>query len=412
MSSSLKYRPGEKLQGFWLALPAVVWLGVFFLIPLILMFIVSFMTPRPGGAQLPFTFKSYYDIFGELRWNGQPDVHPMIFNGLVGLIIAGFGATWYYARKLANPTVIKITAAMAGVILLLDLIGIWYLQPDTHPLILILAFIAIVAGFGAAWYYARKLANPTVIKIIAVIIGGLLVRDLVIIGQPASSSFYFGVVVDSLRIAFVTTVICLILGYPLSFFIATRKNNFVRQFTLFLVILPFWTNFLVRTYAWIGILGNTENGTINGILMQLGIIQEPLTLLFTPEAVLVGLVYGFLPFMVLPIYASVERFDFHFVEAAHDLGANDFWVFLRVVLPMTLPGVVAGCILVFIPAIGAFVTPDLMGGTQGLMIGNLITGQFRGSAGNWPRGAAFSMVMMALVMISLLIYIRFGDQDE
>jgi spermidine/putrescine transport system permease protein len=217
--------------------------------------------------------------------------------------------------------------------------------------------------------------------------------------------------VDSLWIAFLTTVICLVLGYPLAFFISTRKNAFVRQFTLFLVILPFWTNFLVRTYAWIGILGNTDKGTINGVLMQLGIIQQPLELLFTPGAVLVGLVYGFLPFMVLPIYASVERFDFHFVEAAHDLGANDFWAFWRVVFPITLPGVIAGCILVFIPTIGAFVTPDLMGGAEGLMIGNLITGQFRGSAANWPRGAAFSMVMMAMVLISLFVYVRFGDRE-
>jgi spermidine/putrescine transport system permease protein len=286
--ASLRYRPGEKRQGFWLALPAVVWLGVFFLFPLLIILVVSFMTPRAGGAQLPFTLKAYQDVFGAI---------------------------------------------------------------------------------------------------------------------------YFPVVVDSMWIAFLTTAVCLLLGYPLAFFIATRKSAFVRQFTLFLVILPFWTNFLVRTYAWIGILGNTENGTINGVLMNTGIIQEPLTLLFTQGAVLVGLVYGFLPFMVLPIYASVERFDFHFVEAAHDLGANDWWAFWKVVFPMTLPGVVAGCILVFIPAIGAFVTPDLMGGTQGLMIGNLITGQFRGAAGNWPRGAAFSMVMMSMVLISLIVYVRFGDRD-
>jgi spermidine/putrescine transport system permease protein len=290
MAASLKYRPGEKRQGFWMALPAIVWLGVFFLFPLAMIFVVSFLSRGSGGipAQLPFTFKAYQDVFGTV---------------------------------------------------------------------------------------------------------------------------YFPVVLDSIWIAFLTTVICLVLGYPLAFFISTRKNAFVRQFTLFLVILPFWTNFLVRTYAWIGILGNTDKGTINGVLMQLGIIQQPLELLFTPGAVLVGLVYGFLPFMVLPIYASVERFDFHFVEAAHDLGANDFWAFWRVVFPMTLPGVVAGCILVFIPTIGAFVTPDLMGGTQGLMIGNLITGQFRGSAANWPRGAAFSMVMMAMVLISLFVYIRFGDRE-
>src|SRR5690606_11458207 len=133
-------------------------------------------------------------------------------------------------------------------------------------------------------------------------------------------------------------------------------------------------------------------------------------LLNSPEAVLIGLVYGFLPFMVLPIYASVERFDFRFVEAAHDLGANDITAFFRVVLPMTLPGVIAGFILVFIPTIGAFVTPDLLGGTRGIMIGNLIQQQFRGS-GNQPLGAALSIVLMSMVMIALLIYIRFGDRE-
>jgi spermidine/putrescine transport system permease protein len=352
--ASLRYRPGEKRQGLWLALPAVIWLGVFFLFPLLIILVVSFMTPRAGGAQLPFTLKAYSDIFGMLEWNGRPDIAPEFFNG---------------------------------------------------------ALFAVVALFAVAWFVTRKMERRFLIRLIAVLVSLILLAALVVIGQPGSSSLYFGVLVDSVWIAFLTTIICAVLGYPLAFFIATRKNNFVRQFSLFLVILPFWTNFLVRTYAWIGILGNTENGTINGVLLNTGIIQEPLTLLFTQGAVLVGLIYGFLPFMVLPIYASVERFDFNFVEAAHDLGANDFWAFLRVVLPMTLPGVVAGCILVFIPAIGAFVTPDLMGGTQGLMIGNLITNQFRGSAGNWPRGAAFSMVMMSMVLISLIVYVRFGDKD-
>ena len=138
-------------------------------------------------------------------------------------------------------------------------------------------------------------------------------------------------------------------------------------------------------------------------------VTDALHILNTPTAVLVGLVYGYLPFMVLPIYASVERFDFRYVEAAHDLGANDLWAFLRVVLPMTLPGVIAGFILVFIPTIGAFVTPDLLGGTQGIMIGNLINQQFKGQ-GNQPLGSAVSVVMMAMVLMALLVYVRFGDR--
>jgi spermidine/putrescine transport system permease protein len=165
---------------------------------------------------------------------------------------------------------------------------------------------------------------------------------------------------------------------------------------------------LIRTYAWRILLG--DQGTINSLLISLGLITEPLQLLNTQFAVLLGLVYGFLPFMVLPIFASVERFDAKFVDAAHDLGANDVRTFLRVVLPMTLPGVLAGCALVFIPSVGAFVTPDLLGGTKGLMIGNLINNQFGGS-GNMPLGAALSIIMMGVVLLSLLIYI-FANRQE
>lgn len=221
------------------------------------------------------------------------------------------------------------------------------------------------------------------------------------------SNVFFPVVLDSILIALLTMIICLIVGYPLAFFISTRKSRAAQQIALFLVILPFWTNFLVRTYAWRVILGN--EGTINGLLLNLGLISEPLQLLNTDFAVLIGLVYGFLPFMVLPIYSSVERFDFRLVEAAHDLGANDIRAFFRVVLPLTMPGVIAGAILVFIPTIGAFVTPDLLGGTQGLMIGNLIQGQFRGT-GNWPLGSAVSVVLMGIVMIGLFIYLRMGRE--
>src|SRR5690606_31516938 len=147
----------------------------------------------------------------------------------------------------------------------------------------------------------------------------------------------------SIWIAFLTMLICLLVGYPLAFFISTRKSARMQQFALFLVILPFWTNFLVRTYAWRVLLGN--EGTINVILQNLRIISEPLPMLNTDFAVLVGLVYGFLPFMILPIYSSIERFDFRLVEAAHDLGANDWRAFWRVVFPLTLPGVFAGCVL-------------------------------------------------------------------
>jgi spermidine/putrescine transport system permease protein len=216
------------------------------------------------------------------------------------------------------------------------------------------------------------------------------------------SQTYFSVFIDSIKIALITTIICLVTGYPLAFFVATRKKRWVQQFTLFLVILPFWTNFLVRTYAWRIILGN--EGVVNSFLMNVLGFQEPVQLLFTDFAVQVGLVYGFLPFMVLPIYSIVERFDFRLVEASYDLGANDWRAFWRVVWPLTLPGVIAGCILVFIPAIGSFITPELLGGNRGLMIGTLIQRQF-GGTGNWPLGSAASVVMMGIVMLSLIIYV-------
>ncbi len=238
--------------------------------------------------------------------------------------------------------------------------------------------------------------------------GGVAIMPFTLDHYRRTFDVFFIILQRSIGLAALTTIICLIAGYPLAFFISTRRRRIVQQVTLFLVILPFWTNFLIRTYAWRILLG--EEGTINGLLLSLGLISEPLPLLNTQLAVLIGLVYGFLPFMVLPIYASVERFNFRYVDAAHDLGANDIRAFLRIVLPLTLPGVLAGCALVFIPSVGAFVTPDLLGGAKGLMIGNLINKQFGGS-GNMPLGSALSIVMMTVVMISLLVYIFANRRD-
>jgi spermidine/putrescine transport system permease protein len=218
---------------------------------------------------------------------------------------------------------------------------------------------------------------------------------------------YLPVVWTSVWISVVTTIICLIVGYPLAFFITTRKQAWVRNLALFLVILPFWTNFLVRTYAMQTILA--REGLINELLASLNF--EPVTLLYTPTAVLIGLVYGYLPFMVLPIYAAAERFDFKFVSAAHDLGANDWKAFWRVVFPMTLPGVVAGCILVFVPCLGTYLTVELLGGESVLMIGKLINDQFV-SDRHFPRGSAVSMALLALVMGALILYVRYGNQER
>jgi spermidine/putrescine transport system permease protein len=224
--------------------------------------------------------------------------------------------------------------------------------------------------------------------------------------QRVTSGLYLGVVWRSIWLALITTVACLLIGYPLAFFITTSSSRW-RNALLLLVIIPFWTNFLVRTYAWI-ILLRTE-GVFNVALQSTQLIDEPLTLLFTPFAVTIGLIYGYLPFMILPLYATMERFNFSLVEAAQDLGANDLRTFFRIVLPLTMRGVVAGSLLVFIPAVGAFVTPDILGGAKTLMVGNLIQNQFL-KARNWPFGSALSMLLMAVVLVPVLIYFRTSEE--
>jgi spermidine/putrescine transport system permease protein len=197
------------------------------------------------------------------------------------------------------------------------------------------------------------------------------------------------------------TIICLLLGYPVAYTIA--RGGRWRSLLLFLVVLPFWTSFLVRTFAMIFLMRDT--GLINSWLLRLGLVEDPITMLYTPFAVMVGLVYGFLPFMILPIYASLEKLDLSLLEAAEVLGARPGARFRRITLPLSMPGVVAGCLLVFIPALGSFLTADLLGGAKQLMIGNLVQNQFS-AARNWPFGSAASFIVMALVLVAVLLYLR------
>jgi spermidine/putrescine transport system permease protein len=203
------------------------------------------------------------------------------------------------------------------------------------------------------------------------------------------------------------TLICLVLGYPVAYVIV--RSGRWRNLLLFLVVLPFWTSFLVRTFAMIFLMRDT--GLINNWLLKIGAISEPLTILYTPFAVMVGLVYGFLPFMILPIYASLEKLDLSLLEAAEVLGARPRARFRRVTLPLSMPGVVAGCLLVFIPALGSFLTADLLGGAKEMMIGNLVQNQFS-SARNWPFGSAASFIVMALVLAAVMLYLRVRDQGQ
>jgi spermidine/putrescine transport system permease protein len=215
---------------------------------------------------------------------------------------------------------------------------------------------------------------------------------------------YLKIFARSFKIAAITTAVSLLLGYPMAYWIATRPPKW-RNILLLLLMIPYWTNFLVRTYAWILIL--RDSGLLNSLLMGWGLIAEPLPLFGTDLAIIIGLVYGWFPSMVLPLYAAIERLDFSLVEAAQDLYANELRAFARVVIPITMPGIVAGSILVFIPSLGAYVTPDLLGGAKSVMIGNVIQSQFL-SVRDIPFGSAFSFVLMIIMLGATLIYFRVG----
>jgi spermidine/putrescine transport system permease protein len=211
----------------------------------------------------------------------------------------------------------------------------------------------------------------------------------------------------SIKLSFLTTVLSLILGFPTAYFIATRPER-MRDVWLFLITIPFWTNLLIRTFAIQELIRN--EGVINILLMKLGIIEAPIQMLFTDFAVMLGMAYVYLPLMVLPIYSSLEKMDFRLVEAGYDLYAGRYQVLAKIIMPLVKPGIVAGSILVFIPALGAYVTPRMLGGGKILMLGNLIDLQF-GQGRNWPLGSALSITLMAIVMVALLIYVRYAARS-
>ncbi len=208
----------------------------------------------------------------------------------------------------------------------------------------------------------------------------------------------------SLWLAFLTTVICLLIAYPFAYFLSTRRPA-IRNVMLVFVMIPFWTNFLVRNFAWRVILGNDGPLTKTTEFLGLG-TQE---LLFSQKAVVLGLVYGYLPFMILPLYAAIERIDGQLIEASRDLYGSAWQSFRNVLLPLSMPGVIAGSILVFIPSMGAYVTPEILGGAKTTLLGSYIVTQFL-TARNWPFGAALSFVLMAIMLIGTIIYFRKGGR--
>ncbi|MBS6063198.1 ABC transporter permease [Criibacterium bergeronii] len=218
---------------------------------------------------------------------------------------------------------------------------------------------------------------------------------------------YIDVFYRSLKVSIISTIACLIIGYPAAYIIA-QKNVKFRDFLILFIILPQWTNFLLRTYAWMFIL--KDNGPINSFLMGTGIIKQSLPLLYTEGAVIMGMIYNFLPYMILPIYSVILKIDKRYIEAAHDLGANSSTTFKKIIMPLSMPGVVSGIIMVFMPAISTFVISDLLGGGHTMLMGNLIQNQFL-AARNWQFGSAISMILIIIMLIAMLLLGRYSNKD-
>ncbi|MFN3217810.1 MAG: ABC transporter permease [Acidimicrobiales bacterium] len=221
------------------------------------------------------------------------------------------------------------------------------------------------------------------------------------LGEPLVRTIVF----RSVWLALLTTVICLVVGYPFAYYIATRRPM-VRNLLLIGVMIPFWSNFLVRNYAWRVLLSN--DGPASSVTNAVGLGDT--SILFTQTAVVLGLVYGFLPFMILPLYASIERIDGRLLEASRDLYANAWQSFTKVLLPLSMPGVIAGSILVFVPSLGAYVTPEILGGAKTTLLGSYIVTQFL-TARNWPVGASLSFVLMAVMLAATMVYFRSGGKN-
>ncbi len=225
----------------------------------------------------------------------------------------------------------------------------------------------------------------------------LFERDL--LGRLAFNSDYIAIFARSFRLAAITTILTLAISLPTALYMTTLSRRRA-AIILFLVTVPFWTNLLVRNFAWILILRN--GGTLDQSLQWLGLTSQSLDILYTPLATGIGLTYSFLPFMILPTYVALERIDKRLIEAAFDLGADRLRVLTRIVLPLAMPGILAGAILVFVPCLGAYVSPELLGGGKSLMIGNLVQAQF-GASRNWPFGAALALVLVAVLLLTLML---------
>jgi spermidine/putrescine transport system permease protein len=227
-------------------------------------------------------------------------------------------------------------------------------------------------------------------------------------GTVSPADAHLTILWRSVELSVLTTLTTFLIGLPMAWFIATRPAE-QRAIWLFLITIPFWTNLLIRTFAIMEMIRN--QGILNSFLMYLGLIDQPIQILYTETAVLIGMTYVYLPLMVLPLFAAIDRFDFRLLEAGYDLYASRWQVLRRIVLPIVRPGIVAGSILVFVPSLGAYVTPRILGGGKNMMIGNFIELQF-GQGRNWPLGAALSMILLMIVVVALVLYVRVTTRED
>ena len=298
-----------------------------------------------------------------------------------GLLLTGAQAAHMAERKEARSRWLLVSPAML-------IIGVAGLTPLT---------VILFYSFMSPGPYAGISLDPTFQAWINLVMEEDLFDET--LGFNYAHLYIFS---RSIGLALGTTILTLAIGFPTAYFIATRPST-QKNFWLFMISLPFWSNLLVRTFAIMMFI--REKGFVNYILLNLDLIDKPLQIMFTPTAVWIGLVYAYLPLMVMPLYASMEKIDFRLVEAGYDLYASRWQVLRKLIVPLVKPGIVAGCILVFIPSIGAYITPKLLGGGKSLMLGNLISNQF-GTSRDWPLGSALALFLMALVMVALIIYVR------
>ena len=290
------------------------------------------------------------------------------------------------------------------------------LQKNWKSVVIFIPFFWLLLFFLAPFFIVLKIslseatiASPPYLPMVSWIDEGIVQVKIVIdnFAYLWEDDLYVDTYINSVRIAGVSTFICLLLGYPIAYAIV-RAPQTTKNILLLMIILPFWTSFLLRVYAWIGLL--SDQGSINDLLLYIGIIDEPIRLLYTQFAVYVGIVYTYLPFMILPLYANMEKLDLTLLEAASDLGAKPFTTFLTVTLPLTIPGIIAGSLLVFIPATGEYVIPDLLGGGNVLMIGRVLYGEFAANF-DWPVASAVAIALLLVLVLPMMLYQRIQAQE-